>query len=88
MDRHPAIGDVRGRGLMLGVEIVKDRKTKEKAPELRDSIIKECFQRGLLVLGAGPCTIRISPPLIVDAEQADFAVNTLSEALAAAEKAA
>jgi 4-aminobutyrate aminotransferase len=86
MDRHPLIGDVRGRGLMLGVEIVKDRTTKEKAPELRDAIINECFRRGVLVLGAGPSTIRISPPLIVDEEQAQFAVDTLSAAISSCEK--
>ena len=58
-----------------------DRKTKEKAPELRDAIINECFQRGLLVLGAGPTSIRMSPPLIIDEEQAQFAVDTLSDAV-------
>jgi len=84
MDRHPAIGDVRGLGLMLGIEIVKDRKTKEKAPELRDAIIYECFRRGLLILAAGPSTIRLSPPLMVDEEQAQFAVDTLSEVIATA----
>jgi len=84
MDRHPAIGDVRGLGLMLGIEIVKDRKTKEKAPELRDAIIYECFRRGLLILAAGPSTIRLSPPLMVDEEQAQFALDTLSEVIATA----
>ena len=84
MDRHPAIGDVRGLGLMLGIEIVKDRKTKEKAPELRDAIIYECFRRGLLILAAGPSTIRLSPPLMVDEEQAQFALETLSEVIATA----
>src|SRR5439155_25802943 len=84
MDRHPAIADVRGLGLMLGIEIVKDRTTKEKAPELRDAIIYECFRRGLLVLAAGPSTIRLSPPLMVDEEQAQFALDTLSEVIATA----
>jgi 4-aminobutyrate aminotransferase len=81
MGKHRAIGDVRGLGLMLGIEIVKDRTTKEKAPELRDAIINECFNRGLLCLGAGPSTIRLSPPLIVDEEQVQFALNTFSDAL-------
>jgi 4-aminobutyrate aminotransferase len=81
MDRHEVIGDVRGLGLMIGAEIVKDRKTKEKAPEIRDAIIYECFLRGLLVLAAGPSTIRLSPPLLVDEEQAQFAVDTISEAI-------
>ncbi len=83
MDRHAAIGDVRGKGLMLGIEIVRDRKTKEKAPELRDAIITECFHRGLLVLGAGPTAIRMSPPLVIDEEQAQCAVDTLSAAISA-----
>jgi 4-aminobutyrate aminotransferase len=78
---HPSIGEVRGRGLMLGVEIVKDRKTKERSPALRDAILQECFNRGLLLLAAGPSTIRISPPLLIDEEQARFAVDTLSEAI-------
>jgi 4-aminobutyrate aminotransferase len=83
MNRHAVISDVRGLGLMIGVEISKDRKTREKAPELRDAIITECFKRGLLILAAGPSTIRFSPPLIIDEEQAEFAVDTLSDALSA-----
>jgi 4-aminobutyrate aminotransferase len=83
MDRHPVIGDVRGLGLMLGIEIVKDRATKERATELRDAIINECFRRGVLVLGAGPSTIRLSPPLVIDEEQAQFALDTLSDSIAA-----
>jgi 4-aminobutyrate aminotransferase len=81
MERHACIGDVRGLGLMLGLELVKDRNTKEKAPELRDAIIEDCFRRGLLLLGAGASTIRISPPLLVDEGQAQFAVDTLSAAI-------
>jgi 4-aminobutyrate aminotransferase len=83
MNRHSVIGDVRGLGLMLGIEIVKDRHTKEKAPELRDAIIHECFNRGLLILGAGPSSIRMSPPLLVDEQQARFAVQTFSESVTA-----
>jgi len=85
MNRHAVISDVRGLGLMIGVEISRDRKTREKAPELRDAIINECFQRGLLILAAGPSTIRLSPPLIIDEEQAQFAVDTLSEVISAVE---
>ena len=69
---------------MLSVEITGDRKTKQKAPELRDAIINECFRRGLLVLAAGPSAIRLSPPLVIDEEQAEFALDTLSEAISAA----
>jgi 4-aminobutyrate aminotransferase len=83
MEKHSAIGDVRGLGLMLGVEITHDRKTKQKAPELRDAIINECFLRGLLILGAGPSAIRLSPPLMIDEEQAQFAIDTLSDAISA-----
>jgi 4-aminobutyrate aminotransferase len=84
MDQHPMIGDVRGLGLMLGIEIVRDRGTREWAPQLRDTVIEECFRRGLLLLGAGPSSIRLSPPLIIDEEQADCAVQILSDAMTAA----
>ncbi len=85
MDKHPLIGDVRGLGLMLGVELVKDRETRETAPSLRDAVVDECFKRGLLILGAGPSTIRFSPPLIIDEEQASFAADTFSAALSMVE---
>jgi 4-aminobutyrate aminotransferase len=81
---HPAIGDVRGVGLMLGIEIVKDRGSKAHDPNLRNAIVSECFNRGLLVLGAGASTIRLSPPLLIDEEQADCAVRILSDAISAA----
>ena len=77
------IRHVRGLGLMLGIEITRDRKTKQKAPELRDAIINECFRQGLLLLAAGPSSIRLSPPLIIDEEQAQFAIDTLSAAISA-----
>jgi 4-aminobutyrate aminotransferase len=79
--RHEAIIDVRGLGLMIGVEIARDRKTQEAWPELRDDIVLECFNRGLVIQGAGESSIRFSPPLIIDHEQADFALNTFEEAL-------
>jgi 4-aminobutyrate aminotransferase len=71
------VGDVRGKGLMIGIEIVADPETKEPAPKLRDSIENLAFGKGLLVLGAGANTIRLAPPLVIDEEQADFAINTL-----------
>jgi 4-aminobutyrate aminotransferase len=80
--RFPIVGDVRGLGLMLGIEIVRDQKMKERAPDLRDKIETLCFERGLLVLGAGPNTIRICPPLVISQDQADFAVDTLAEVIA------
>jgi 4-aminobutyrate aminotransferase len=82
--RFPHVGDVRGLGLMIGIELVKDQATKERAPALRDRVVQMCFERGLLVLGAGPNTIRISPPLILTREQADCAVDILAECLTTA----
>jgi 4-aminobutyrate aminotransferase len=80
-ERFPIVGDVRGKGLMIGVEIVSDQKTKEPAPKLRDSIEDLAFSKGLLILGAGPNTIRLAPPLLIDEEQADFAIQTLEECI-------
>jgi 4-aminobutyrate aminotransferase len=85
-DRHPLIGDVRGRGLMVGVELVRDRATKERAPEERNHVVDACFRRGLLVLGAGKNAIRFSPPLVLTREQADTAVRIFDEALTAVER--
>jgi 4-aminobutyrate aminotransferase len=82
MERHPLIGDVRGRGLMVGVELVRDRTTKERATTERDRLVQECYRRGLLVLGAGRNAIRLSPPLVLTRDQADTAVGILDEALA------
>jgi 4-aminobutyrate aminotransferase len=81
MDRHPVIGDVRGRGLMIGIELVRDRRTKERATRERDDVVRACFRRGLLVLGAGQNAIRLSPPLVLTKAQADTALGILDEAL-------
>ena len=80
--KYPIVGDVRGLGLMLAFEIVRDQDTRERAPELRDRIEKLAFERGLLVLGAGRNSIRLSPPLVISRDQADFAVSTLEEIIA------
>ena len=79
--RFPNVGDVRGLGLMIGIELVRDQETKERAPELRDQLVSMAFERGLLVLGAGRNVIRLCPPLILTRDQADFAVDTLEECL-------
>jgi 4-aminobutyrate aminotransferase len=79
--RFPNVGDVRGLGLMVGVELVRDQATKEKANALRDQVVNLAFERGLLVLGAGDNTIRLCPPLIVSRDQCDFALDTLEECL-------
>ncbi len=83
MDKHPLIGDVRGRGLMIGIELVRDRKTKERATAERDALVKECFRHGLLVLGAGRNAIRLCPPLVLTKEQADVALSILDQAMLA-----
>jgi 4-aminobutyrate aminotransferase len=79
--RFPMVGDVRGKGLMLGFELVKDQTTKERAPQLRDRIEQLAFERGLLVLGAGQNSIRLCPPLVISRDQAEFALDTLEECL-------
>jgi 4-aminobutyrate aminotransferase len=79
--KHKLVGDIRGRGLMIGVEIVKDKKTKEHAAVERDRIIQLAFERGILFLGCGPSTIRIAPPLIVTKDEADVAMDTLEESI-------
>jgi 4-aminobutyrate aminotransferase len=81
------VGDVRGRGLMIGVDIVKDKQTKEHAPAERDRIIQHAFERGILFLGAGPSTVRICPPLVVTKDEADIAIEALEESIAKVERA-
>jgi 4-aminobutyrate aminotransferase len=85
--RHGIVGDVRGKGLMIGVEIVRDQKTKERAHALRDAILDRAFQKGVLFLGAGENTIRLCPPLVIDEEQADFAAGILEECIREVETA-
>ena len=79
--KHPLIGEVRGRGLMIGVELVRDRQTKERATDERDAVVSGAFARGLLVLGAGKNAVRFSPPLILTRAQAETAVAIFDEAL-------
>jgi 4-aminobutyrate aminotransferase len=86
MDRHSLVGDVRGRGLMIGVELVRDRGTKEHAPRERNAVVMAAFTRGLLVLGAGRSSIRFSPPLVLTREEADTAIAIFDEALTEVEK--
>jgi 4-aminobutyrate aminotransferase len=86
-EHHPLIGDVRGKGLMIGVELVRDRATKERAVEERDEIVNLAFERGLLVLGAGRNALRLSPPLVLTRQQADTALGILDECLAVVERA-
>jgi len=79
--KHAIVGDVRGRGLMIGIELVKDRVTKERAVAERDKVVEACFARGLLVLGAGKNAVRLSPPLVLTKAQATTAVDIIDQAL-------
>jgi 4-aminobutyrate aminotransferase len=83
---HSMVGNVRGRGLMIGVEIVKDKKTKAPAHDERDRIVELAFARGVLFLGAGESSIRIAPPLIITQEQTDIAMDVLEECIGIVEK--
>ena len=86
--RHKLVGDVRGRGLMIGVDIVKDQSTKDYAALERDRIVEMAFEKGVLFLGCGPSTIRVCPPLVVTNEEADVAVDVLEECITAVAKGA
>jgi 4-aminobutyrate aminotransferase len=79
--RFELIGDVRGKGLMIGIELVKDRVTKVKAIEERSQVIQACFKKGLLILGCGENVIRLIPPLIITQREADLALTILEEVL-------
>jgi 4-aminobutyrate aminotransferase len=84
--RQPSIGDVRGIGLMIGVEFIQDSETKTPAEALRDMIINYAFERGLLILGCGNSTIRIAPPLSVTRSEVDAALEIFEEAITIAER--
>jgi 4-aminobutyrate aminotransferase len=80
-ERHETIGDVRGVGLMIGVEFVKDRATREPASELVHELVQRAFRRGLLLLGAGKSALRLAPPLVVDEYDVDAALGMIDELL-------
>jgi 4-aminobutyrate aminotransferase len=84
--RFKHVGDVRGLGLMIGFEMVYDKQTKERAPELRDQLERMAFERGLLILGAGQNSIRLCPPLVITRDQAAYAIDTLEQCLNAQER--
>ena len=79
--KHPLIGDVRGKGFMIGLELVRDRKTKERAVEERGALVQAMFKRGVLVLGAGRNAIRLAPPLVLSKDQADTVLGIFDESL-------
>jgi 4-aminobutyrate aminotransferase len=84
--KHALIGDVRGKGLMIGIELVTDRVTKVRATVERDRVVDEAFSRGLLILGAGRNTLRLSPPLVLSRAQATIALGILDESIAVASR--
>ena len=83
---HPLVGDVRGRGLMIGIELVKDKATREPAAALRNRVETVAFEKGLMILGCGETSLRLCPPLIVSKEEASVALDILEEALSEVEK--
>jgi 4-aminobutyrate aminotransferase len=84
--RHPSIGDVRGIGLMIGIEFVKDRRTHEGDDKLRDRIVDLAFERGLLTLGCGKSVMRVSPPLCITRREIDLGLEILEDSITTAEK--
>jgi len=84
--KHPMVGDIRGRGLMVGIELVRDRTTKEQAGDERNQWVRMAFEKGLLVLGCGLNTLRLMPPLVINKRQIDFAVDVLDQCLAEIEQ--
>jgi 4-aminobutyrate aminotransferase len=83
--RHPIVGQTRGKGLMIGIELVKNQDTREPHPDARHKVIHTAFGQGLLLLGCGESTVRLMPPLLIDREQADFALEVLERCIAEAE---
>jgi 4-aminobutyrate aminotransferase len=84
--KHPSIGEVRGKGLMIGVEFVKDRESKEPAKEITDRVVDLTFERGLLMLSCGRSVVRIAPPLSISRSEIDEGLLLFDEALGLAEK--
>jgi 4-aminobutyrate aminotransferase len=83
---HPLVGDVRGRGLMIGIELVKDKDTREPATALRNRVETLAFERGLIILGCGENSLRLCPPLIVNEHEATVALDIIEEALTQVEE--
>ena len=80
-NKHPVIGDVRGMGLMIGIELVRDRATKERATAERNALVQAMFRRGVLTLGAGRNAVRLAPPLVLSHAQADAVLTVFDDAL-------
>lgn len=87
-ERHNYVGDVRGLGLMIGVELVKDKRTKEPAKDLRDKLVHRAFEKGLLLIACGQNCFRICPPLVIEEEQVEYAVKTIDAILTEMDRSA
>jgi 4-aminobutyrate aminotransferase len=79
--KHSIIGDVRGLGLMIGIELVRDRQTKERAIDERNALVQALFRRGVLALGAGRNALRLAPPLVLTIDQANEVLRVIEESL-------
>jgi len=86
MQKHRVIGHVRGKGLMLAMEFVRDRETKEPFPEFRDQVELYAFRLGLLTMGSGDSVLRMAPPLIITEKEVDEALEILDHAITLVEK--
>jgi 4-aminobutyrate aminotransferase len=84
---HPSIGDIRGLGMMIGIELVEDQQTRKPAKKLRDEVVHRTFDNGLLMLGCGTSTLRMMPPLMLDQSMADEALQIFDKSLTEAESA-
>jgi len=84
--KHPLVGHVRGLGLMIGIELVKSQETRETNPEARKKIIERAYELGVLLLGCGESTVRLMPPLVVERDQMDFALDVLERCIDEAER--
>ena len=84
--RHKSIGDIRGRGLMIGVDFVKDKTTKEPNIDFRNRVEQLSFKHGIILLGCGKSTIRIAPPLSIDQTEADEGLKILDHVIGLVEQ--
>jgi 4-aminobutyrate aminotransferase len=84
-ERHPSIGQIRGKGLMIGVEFVKDFETRIPDEKLRDRVVDLCFEQGLVTLGCGKSVIRIAPPLCISLEQMEEGLQIFENCITQAE---
>ena len=77
--RYPVIGDVRGKGLMIGIELIEDPRLKTPAPKKTQQFILECLKSGVVIISAGKSTVRLCPPLIIDRKTIDVALEIMDK---------